>query len=147
MVTRGHALAKGAERLRLAGIANPRLEARLLLAELLGLSVEAVLCSLEATADVEQYQRLLERRAAREPLALLLGRREFWSLEFAVSGATLIPRPEFRDADRGSGGGVQGRVAEIDPGFRDRHRLSASGGASRIPRGVSGLESTARPRP
>jgi release factor glutamine methyltransferase len=37
---------------------------------------------------------LLARRTAREPLALILGRREFWSLEFAVSPATLIPRPE-----------------------------------------------------
>lgn len=93
-MTRREALEKGAERLRRAGIARPRLEARLLLAGVLGLSVEAVLCSPEAAADVDQYQRLLERRAAREPLALLLGRREFWSLEFAVSGATLIPRPE-----------------------------------------------------
>jgi release factor glutamine methyltransferase len=37
---------------------------------------------------------LVARRAAHEPLALILGRREFWSLEFAVSPATLIPRPE-----------------------------------------------------
>ena len=37
---------------------------------------------------------LLDRRAAHEPLALILGRREFWSLDFAVSPATLIPRPE-----------------------------------------------------
>ena len=37
---------------------------------------------------------LLDRRVAHEPLALILGRREFWSLDFAVSPATLIPRPE-----------------------------------------------------
>ena len=37
---------------------------------------------------------LLDRRAAHEPLALILGRREFWSLDFAVSPRTLIPRPE-----------------------------------------------------
>jgi release factor glutamine methyltransferase len=37
---------------------------------------------------------LLARRIAREPLALILGHREFWSLDFAVSPATLIPRPE-----------------------------------------------------
>ncbi len=39
-------------------------------------------------------ESLLARREAREPLALILGRREFWGLEFAVSPATLIPRPE-----------------------------------------------------
>jgi release factor glutamine methyltransferase len=37
---------------------------------------------------------LLQRRAQREPLALILGYREFWSLRFTVSPATLIPRPE-----------------------------------------------------
>jgi release factor glutamine methyltransferase len=40
------------------------------------------------------YQPLLLRRAAREPLALITGRREFWSLPFAVSPATLIPRAD-----------------------------------------------------
>lgn len=39
---------------------------------------------------------LVTRRETREPLALILGRREFWGLEFAVSPATLIPRPELR---------------------------------------------------
>jgi len=37
---------------------------------------------------------LVARREAHEPLALILGHREFWSLEFAVSPATLVPRPE-----------------------------------------------------
>jgi release factor glutamine methyltransferase len=37
---------------------------------------------------------LLARRIAHEPLALITGHREFWSLDFAVSGATLIPRPD-----------------------------------------------------
>ncbi len=40
------------------------------------------------------FAPLVARREAREPLALILGRREFWGLEFAVSPATLIPRPE-----------------------------------------------------
>ena len=36
----------------------------------------------------------LARREKREPLAYILGRKEFWGLEFAVSPATLIPRPD-----------------------------------------------------
>ncbi|MGH7102702.1 MAG: peptide chain release factor N(5)-glutamine methyltransferase, partial [Acetobacteraceae bacterium] len=40
------------------------------------------------------FAALVERRARREPLAFILGRREFWSLTLAVSPATLIPRPE-----------------------------------------------------
>jgi release factor glutamine methyltransferase len=40
------------------------------------------------------YATLLQRRAAREPLAYVVGYKEFWSLEFEVSPAVLIPRPE-----------------------------------------------------
>ena len=46
------------------------------------------------SADMASFAPLIARREAREPLALILGRREFWGLEFAVSPATLIPRPE-----------------------------------------------------
>ena len=41
-----------------------------------------------------EWDALLARRAAREPLAYILGHQEFWSLRFEVSPATLIPRPD-----------------------------------------------------
>jgi release factor glutamine methyltransferase len=47
-----------------------------------------------APARAQVFLELLERRAAGEPLAYLTGRREFWSLELAVTPAVLIPRPE-----------------------------------------------------
>jgi len=84
----------GAAILRAAGIDNPRLEARLLLASAVGLPVAALLRDPHALAVPAGYPALLDRRAAHEPLAYILGRREFWSLDFAVSPATLIPRPE-----------------------------------------------------
>ena len=40
------------------------------------------------------YQTLVTRRAAREPLAYIVGHREFWGLDFEVTPAVLIPRPE-----------------------------------------------------
>lgn len=40
------------------------------------------------------FDRLIARRAAREPVALIMARREFWGLDFEVSRDTLIPRPE-----------------------------------------------------
>ena len=59
-----------------------------------GVAASDLLRDLEAPVDMTRLEPLLARREAREPLAHILGRREFWSLEFAVSPATLIPRPE-----------------------------------------------------
>jgi release factor glutamine methyltransferase len=87
-------LKAGADRLAEAGIDNPRLEARLLLAHALGRTVEAVIRDSATHADPGGFAALLDRRVAREPLALILGMREFWSLPFQVSPATLIPRPD-----------------------------------------------------
>lgn len=88
------ALRLGAERLREASIDNPRLEARLLLGHALGLDQSALLASPDRMVVPAPYLALVARRAAREPLAFILGWREFWSLRFEVSPATLIPRPE-----------------------------------------------------
>jgi release factor glutamine methyltransferase len=94
LTTVGTLLRDGAERLRMAGIDAPRLEARLLLAHALRTTTEALLREQHATVGHAPYAALLDRRAAREPLALITGRREFWSLDFAVSPATLIPRAD-----------------------------------------------------
>ena len=87
----------GAQLLHKAGVANARLDAEVLLRDVLGieqtelaLSMDEALC---ATAEREFYQRLL-RRAAREPVAYITGRKEFWSLDFVVTPEVLIPRPE-----------------------------------------------------
>jgi release factor glutamine methyltransferase len=42
----------------------------------------------------ERYQPLVDRRAQREPVALITGSREFWGRDFAVTRDTLVPRPE-----------------------------------------------------
>ncbi len=93
-MTRREAIAYGATRLRAAGVETPRLEARLLLAQAIGVTPETLIGELDCPAEISRYEKLLLRREAREPLALTLGRREFWSMEFAVSDATLLPRPE-----------------------------------------------------
>jgi len=80
-----------------AGIEAADLEARVLLAtalgcgsgELLGRRADAVPAP---TADLAAT--LLQRRLAGEPVARILGHREFWSLDFALSPATLVPRPD-----------------------------------------------------
>src|SRR6185312_17275672 len=60
----------------------------------LGLTSEELLRDLQAPAEMAFYESMLARRAAREPLALIIGRQEFWSLPFVVSPATLIPRAD-----------------------------------------------------
>jgi release factor glutamine methyltransferase len=85
---------RGSSVLRAAGIDNPRREARLLLAYALEIGIPDLVRDPDRLADPAAYETVLARRAAREPLAYILGEREFWSLNFAVSPATLIPRPE-----------------------------------------------------
>jgi len=93
MVTIAQALRDGAD--RLATIAdNPRLEARLLLAHALGVPQTDLIRDLRRSINTSLYNHLVARRQAREPVALILGRREFWSMEFQVSAATLIPRAD-----------------------------------------------------
>ena len=88
------ALRHGAAMLSAAGVESPWLEARLLLAHAAGLRQDALLRDRDAPVEMMPYAALLARRAAREPLALIVGQQEFWSLTFAVSGDTLIPRPD-----------------------------------------------------
>jgi release factor glutamine methyltransferase len=79
----------------LDGIAdNPRLEARLLLAHAVGLTRNDLIRDPERRIETTDFETLLTRRIRREPLALIVGRREFWSLDFKVSPATLIPRAD-----------------------------------------------------
>lgn len=80
-----------------AGIDNVRFEARLLLGHAAGLSVEQLVArgSDPVPAGVAVAMReLTGRRVRREPMAYILGEREFWGLPFKVSPAVLVPRPD-----------------------------------------------------
>jgi release factor glutamine methyltransferase len=95
--TVAQAIERGAAALARAGVDQPRREARLLLGHALGLSAGVVFGQPERPLSGPEGRRLeglLRRRGAREPMAYLLREREFWSLSFEVTPATLIPRPE-----------------------------------------------------
>ncbi len=95
--TLGHAVDQGAADLAAAGIDTARLDARLLTAHVLGRDASFVLTHPEtelSAAQQDAAQSLIARRAAHEPVSRILGEREFWSLTFRVTGATLTPRPE-----------------------------------------------------
>ncbi len=72
-------------------------EAQLLLAHVLGCSRTWLFTYPDAALNDEQathFQSLLQRRRSGEPIAYILGYREFWSLKLEVSPAVLIPRPD-----------------------------------------------------
>ena len=83
---------------KLYGVSEaPRLEAELLLARAIDTPRSFLFAHPEDELDDDALQRLdqtVARRLAGEPMAYITGSKEFWSMELAVSPATLVPRPE-----------------------------------------------------
>ena len=93
----GAALRQGIARLSAAGVEAAPCDARVLLAEATGEARSRLFAFPErplSAAERAAYEGFLIRRARREPVSRILGRREFWSLDFAVTPDTLDPRPE-----------------------------------------------------
>lgn len=86
------AIGQIAARLAAAGIADARREARIILAA--AADVDAAGLLLLTEIQEAKAEPMVVRRVRREPMAYILGRKEFWGLNFAVSPATLIPRPD-----------------------------------------------------
>ncbi|MGM0594053.1 MAG: peptide chain release factor N(5)-glutamine methyltransferase [Pseudomonadota bacterium] len=121
---------------------SPRLDVELLLCHLLGKPRSYLFTWPEQVLDAQQleaFAALLARRESGEPVAHILGRREFWSLALTVSADTLIPRPEtellvevalaripeqahWRMADLGTGSGA---IALALASERPRCRITA----------------------
>jgi len=152
-------LRQAARRLQAAGVCSPALDARLLLGHALGRSREQLQLDhfkTITTADAARFEVLLTRRIAREPVSRILGRREFWSLEFDINADTLDPRADsetligaaldlikdsqrpLRILDLGTGSGclllallsefpnASGIGADISPGALDVARANAA---------------------
>ncbi len=95
--TRAEAMAALRVAFREAGLDSPVLAARALVAGLLGLDATELAIRPETPIGPDGAERLREavrRRITREPVARILGQREFWGLAFALSPATLEPRPD-----------------------------------------------------
>jgi release factor glutamine methyltransferase len=79
------------------GLPTARLDAELLLAEVLGRDRVGLYTHFDqplAADELQRYRELIKRRLAGEPVAYLVGRREFRSLELRVDERVLVPRPE-----------------------------------------------------
>jgi release factor glutamine methyltransferase len=78
------------------GIESSRLDAEVLMAEAAGVTREAIITgSIDLSPSIlKKFEAMVARREKREPVAYIVGRKEFYSLDFEVSPAVLIPRPE-----------------------------------------------------
>lgn len=97
MQTRGSLVAEAAAALSSAGFEGARRHARRLVASALAISPAGLFGDPDHIVDKQQSSRVKEmvaRMVEHEPLSRILGRREFWGLEFTLSAETLDPRPE-----------------------------------------------------
>jgi len=91
------ALAQGTASLAAAGIENPGLDSSLLLAEVLKTSRSKLTAAAHdniSQASVAAFRQLIKRRQSGECAAYILGRKEFYGLEFLVNPSVLVPRPD-----------------------------------------------------
>jgi release factor glutamine methyltransferase len=80
---------------RLEGVSDtPRLDAELLMAHALGIERPTLLLDPSRHAVPGDFVSLVERRMAHEPVAYIVGYRDFWTIRLAVGPGTLIPRPD-----------------------------------------------------
>lgn len=106
-----------AREFRLRGLDAPELDARILVGHALGLDHAALAAQSGRALAAEEAHALAgfaARRLAREPVARILGRKEFWGLPFKLNAETLLPRPETETV-------VEAALAEV--GDRDRAPL------------------------
>jgi release factor glutamine methyltransferase len=97
MATAGQVINEAATRLAGVGIYTAHYDARLMVAEVLGIEMRRLPASHHAELSGDEsawLAAMLERRLAREPMSHILGRRGFWTLEFQVTADTLDPRPD-----------------------------------------------------
>ncbi len=84
-------------KLESANIPDARLEAEVLVMNVMRMARQSIFAEQEADVSAQQQadlDELLERRFSREPLAYILGQREFYGISVMVTPAVLIPRPE-----------------------------------------------------
>jgi len=123
--TLGAAMDRAGTVLAAAGIPSARLEARLMLAHVLDTGNETVVGYPERPLTARQrtaFERLVGRRCNREPLAYLVGEREFWSLPIIVDRHTLVPRPDSESV-------VETALARIDGSRPDLRVLDLGTGS------------------
>ncbi len=95
-----------------SGLDTPDLDARVIIGHALGLEHAALAAQSDRAIPAkagERIRALAARRIAREPVARIVGAKEFWSLKLSISPAVLVPRPETETL-------VEAALSLIEPG-------------------------------
>ncbi len=98
------------------GVDNPRLDAELLLAHALEVERIRLYLDLErplTATELDAIRALVKRRRAREPVAYILGYRDFWGRRFRVTPAVLIPRPDTETLVEQALGRLEGDAVDV----------------------------------
>ena len=88
---------KASQILKKNNIYSPELDAQIILSDIMGIKREFLITNNEINISekvMEKYDIAIRRRIKREPVAYIIGKKEFWSEDFLVNYETLIPRPE-----------------------------------------------------
>ena len=78
-------------------IISHELDAQIILADIMGLNRESLIIKDNLNVSektIKKYNRAIQRRSKKEPVAYIIGKKEFWSESFVVNKSTLVPRPE-----------------------------------------------------
>ena len=88
---------KASQILKNHNIYSHELDAQIILSDIMGIKREFLITNSEINISkkiMEKYDIAIERRIKREPIAYIIGKKEFWSENFMVNYSTLVPRPE-----------------------------------------------------
>ena len=91
------AIAFAEQELKRSNNLNSRLDSEILVSHLINIPRESIYSRLKENLPpnkAEDLQKLVSRRAKKEPIAYILNNKEFWSTNFYVDRSVLIPRPE-----------------------------------------------------
>ena len=88
---------KASRMLKNHNIHSHELDAQIILSDIMGIKREFLITNNEINISekvMKKYDIAIKRRIKREPVAYIIGKKEFWSQDFRVNNSTLIPRPE-----------------------------------------------------
>ncbi len=111
---------------RLVAVSDtPRLDAELLMAHAAGLSREELLLRLRNLEEPIGFAALIDRRMAHEPIAQIIGTRDFWTLTLAVTPDVLTPRPDSETL-------IEAAIAHFEGGEGPRRILDLGTGSGAL---------------